>query len=81
MAAVLFQFFVFPQTTDREMEQWLEIKRAASETISKHGAAISHHHGVGMDHMRWLEHEKSALGLGMLRAARDHVDFEGMMNP
>ena len=76
----LYFTFVFPQATDREMEQWLEIKRAASETISKHGAAISHHHGVGMDHMRWLEHEKSALGVGMLRAARDHVDPEGMMN-
>ena len=69
MAAVSILPSRVPQATDREMEQWLEIKRAASETISKHGAAISHHHGVGMDHMRWLEHEKSALGVGMLRAA------------
>ena len=77
----LYFTFVFPQAAGKEMEQWLEIKRTASDVISAHGAAISHHHGVGMDHMRWLEAEKSALGLGMLRAARDHVDPKGIMNP
>ena len=31
------------------------IKEAASQVISEHGAAISHHHGVGMDHLPWIE--------------------------
>ena len=77
----LYFTFVFGQATGREMEQWKAIKEAASQVISEHGAAISHHHGVGMDHLPWIEAEKSPLGVGMLKAARNHVDPNGIMNP
>lgn len=77
----LYFTFVFLQATGREMEQWTAIKEAASCVISEHGAAISHHHGVGMDHLPWIEAEKSTLGVGMLKAARHHVDPSGIMNP
>ena len=33
------------------------VKRAASEAIIAAGATITHHHGVGRDHARYLESE------------------------
>jgi alkyldihydroxyacetonephosphate synthase len=77
----LYFTFVFPRDLDDEIGQWFEIKRAASDVISAHGGTISHHHGVGADHVDWIEAEKGELGIEVLRAARSGVDPDATMNP
>jgi len=79
--ASLYFTYIFPRDLGDEIGQWRAIKEAASEAISKHGGTISHHHGVGIDHARWLEPEKGPLGLGMIRAAKHEVDPRGILNP
>lgn len=79
--ASLYFTFVFPRQLDREVEQWLAIKRAASDALIEHGGTISHHHGVGTDHIPWLAEEKGEIGLSLLRAARRELDPAGVMNP
>lgn len=79
--ASLYFTFVFPRQLDREIEQWQAIKRAASDAIAMNGGTISHHHGVGTDHMAWLAGEKGAIGMSLLQATKRDVDPGGILNP
>ena len=66
---------------DATLGRWRRIKDAASATIVRHGATISHHHGVGRDHARYLATEKGELGVAALEAVRRTFDPDGTMNP
>jgi len=79
--ASLYFTFVFPRQLDQEVDQWLGLKRAASDAIARCGATISHHHGVGTDHVPWYAADVSDAGSAMVRAARQGVDPLGIMNP
>jgi alkyldihydroxyacetonephosphate synthase len=73
--------FVTKARPGGELVQWAEIKSAASETLSKHGATITHHHAVGRTHRPWYEREVPRLYLDALEAAKRAVDPNGIMNP
>jgi len=64
-----------------ELEQWREVKRAASEAIVACGATITHHHAVGRDHAPYMEAEVGSTGLDTLRAVKNQLDPAGIMNP
>jgi alkyldihydroxyacetonephosphate synthase len=72
---------IFPRRLDGEIEQWQAIKTAACDAIVAHGGTISHHHGIGTEHLRWMEMEKGALGLEVLRAIKQVFDPKGILNP
>ena len=61
--------------------QWRTVKEAASEAIIEGGGTITHHHGVGHDHLPWMRAEVGELGLELLRAAKERLDPAGVMNP
>ena len=64
-----------------ELEQWAEIKAAASEAILRHGGTITHHHAVGRDHHPWYETQRSE-GFGRaLGAVKSELDPAGVLNP
>ncbi|MBZ0121219.1 MAG: FAD-binding oxidoreductase, partial [Sandaracinaceae bacterium] len=79
--ASLYFTFVFARDLTDEIGQWLAIKEAASNVISNNGGTISHHHGVGVDHTRWMTPEKGPLGLGTIAGAKRELDPGGIMNP
>lgn len=62
-------------------EQWLAVKRAATEAMVAGGGTVSHHHGVGTDHAPWLAREKGPVGLSALAAVKQGLDPAGAMNP
>jgi alkyldihydroxyacetonephosphate synthase len=64
-----------------EIEQWREIKAAASEAIVAAGGTITHHHAIGRDHAPYLPAEIGDLGVGVLRAVKAELDPAGVMNP
>jgi alkyldihydroxyacetonephosphate synthase len=72
---------IFPRRLDGDIEQWKKIKAAATETILANGGTLSHHHGVGADHLPWMVREKGALGMDVLRAMKQVLDPEGILNP
>ncbi len=59
--------------------QWLAIKDAAAAAIRAHGAVISHHHGVGMDHRE--QTGRSDVEREMLEQLKQTLDPSGIMNP
>ena len=64
-----------------ELEQWAEIKTAASEALIAAGGTITHHHAVGRYHRPWYDTERPPLFAEAYRAARGVLDPEGIMNP
>ncbi len=70
-----------PGRRGSEIEQWLEIKTAASEALLAAGGTITHHHAVGRDHRPWYDRERPDLFARALRAAKRELDPAGVLNP
>lgn len=79
--ASLYFTFAFPLLAGQEKAQYQAIKSAACETIVREGATLSHHHGIGREHLRWLGAEKGSLGLQLLQNLRQTLDPSGILNP
>lgn len=79
--ASLYFSVLTPVEAGKELAAWEALKRAALDAMVAAGATISHHHGVGADHAPWMESEVGAVGIDVLRAARERLDPEGIMNP
>ena len=79
-ASLYFTYF-FPRALGSELAQWQTIKNAASDAIVANGGTISHHHGVGEDHLPWIAQEKGPLGIAVLRAIKGALDPKGILNP
>ena len=47
-----------PARRGSELEQWDEIKAAASEAVIAAGGTITHHHAVGRDHRPWYDRQR-----------------------
>lgn len=63
------------------VEQWREIKRAASEAVAAHGGTQSHHHAMGRDHRDFARAEIPAPFRAAVRAAKRELDPRGLLNP
>jgi alkyldihydroxyacetonephosphate synthase len=79
--ASLYFTFIARARSGAEIEQWRQVKRAASEAIVAAGATITHHHAVGIDHVPYMEAEVGRKGIDSLRALKAELDPAGVMNP
>jgi len=70
-----------PAVRGGEVEQWDEIKAAASEAVIEGGGTITHHHAVGRDHRPWYDRQRPAPFAAALRAAKAELDPAAMLNP
>jgi alkyldihydroxyacetonephosphate synthase len=70
-----------PARRGSELEQWDEVKSAASEAVISAGGTITHHHAVGRDHRRWYDRQRPEPFAGALRAAKAAVDPQAILNP
>jgi alkyldihydroxyacetonephosphate synthase len=70
-----------PARRGSELEQWDEVKAAASEAIESAGGTITHHHAVGRDHRPWYDRQRPERFAEALRAAKAAVDPQGILNP
>jgi len=73
--------FVAPGTPGKEIDQWMQIKTAASDALIASGATITHHHAVGRLHRPWWAKERPQLFEDALAAAKDKLDPRGILNP
>jgi alkyldihydroxyacetonephosphate synthase len=70
-----------PARRGDELEQWLEMKSAASRAILAAGGTITHHHAVGRDHRPWYDEQRPPPFAAALRAAKATVDPRAILNP
>jgi alkyldihydroxyacetonephosphate synthase len=72
---------IAPGKTNSQLEQWDEIKAAASDAIIAAGGTITHHHAVGRDHRPWYDRQRPDAFAAALRAAKRELDPAGILNP
>lgn len=61
--------------------RWEKLKAAGAEAIVRNGGTISHQHGVGKDHAKYLPAEKGALGIEAITGLVKVFDPQKQMNP
>jgi alkyldihydroxyacetonephosphate synthase len=66
---------------DDPLAQWQAAKAAASDAIVAARGSITHHHGIGRDHLPWYRREVGELGIETLRAVKSQLDPAGVLNP
>ncbi|MEH6343517.1 MAG: FAD-binding oxidoreductase [Bermanella sp.] len=66
---------------DDTMARWEKLKAAGAEAIVRHGGTISHQHGVGKDHAKYLPAEKGELGIRAISELCNMFDPDSRMNP
>lgn len=79
--ASLYFTLLGPQKKGDEMGQWERLKAAATDALMKNGGALSHHHGIGYDHRRWMAEEHGAFGIKILKKVKESFDPQGLLNP
>jgi len=72
---------IAPGRAGSELEQWMDVKRAASDAIIRLGGTITHHHAVGRDHRPWYDRERPDGFAAALAAAKKTLDPAGVLNP
>ena len=72
---------IAPAKKDSQIEQWAEIKAAASDAVLALGGTITHHHAVGRDHRRWYDRQRPDGFARALTAAKAALDPAGILNP
>jgi alkyldihydroxyacetonephosphate synthase len=70
-----------PVRRGKELEQWAELKRVASEAVIEGGGTITHHHAVGREHRPWYDRQRPEAFASALRAAKRALDPTGALNP
>lgn len=73
--------FIARQEEGQEVEQWERAKTVATQAIVDHGAALSHHHGIGSDHRPWMAAYLGPGGARALAALKQAFDPQDVMNP
>jgi alkyldihydroxyacetonephosphate synthase len=63
------------------LDQYDLVKAAIQQAFIDHGATLSHHHAVGLEHSRWLADDISPAGVAMIRALFDGIDPDHRLNP
>lgn len=79
--ACLYFTYASKQVEGKELEQYYGYKKLVTDTFMQNGATLTHHHAVGYEHRPWMEQEIGATGIETLRALKDKLDPNGILNP
>ena len=79
--ASLYFTFMAQQLIGHEEEEWHLIKNKVTDVIVTSGASLSHHHGIGLEHVKWMRQYWGPLGIRVLKSIKHELDPKGIMNP
>jgi len=79
--ASLYFTFMAQQLIGHEEEEWHLIKNKITDVIVGSGSSLSHHHGIGLEHVQWMQQYWGPLGIRVLKSIKHELDPTGIMNP
>eukprot|EP01132_Coremiostelium_polycephalum_P011148 gene11148-13658_t len=77
----LYFIFASKQNKDFECTPYIQGKKLMCDIILKHGAAISHHHGVGYEHVPWMTRYATKGWIQIYRQLKESIDPKNICNP
>lgn len=69
------------QTDQNDFETFLKTKRAATEAMLRHKGNLTHHHGIGYEHVPWMERYFGRGGLDLMLQLKASMDPKDICNP
>jgi alkyldihydroxyacetonephosphate synthase len=79
--AALYFTFMAQQLMGREEEEWRLIKNKVTDVIVAGRGSLSHHHGIGLEHVKWMREYWGPLGIRVLKSIKHELDPKAIMNP
>jgi alkyldihydroxyacetonephosphate synthase len=79
--ASLYFTFLARQKRGEELPQYDAVKSSVTRAILDHGGHLSHHHGVGVEHAKYLREAIGDASWQLLRSLKRTLDPKGIMNP
>ena len=77
--ASLYFTFLSKASSD-PISQWQHMKEGVTQTILKNHGALSHHHGIGIDHKKWIYEEKGSTTMEEMKALKKFSDPKNILN-
>jgi alkyldihydroxyacetonephosphate synthase len=79
-ACLYFTFGTAQQKGD-ELGQYLRAKKTIVDVLVEAGAALSHHHAIGYEHLPWMERYLGPCGIKVLAGLKAALDPRDTCNP
>ena len=79
--ASLYFTFLARMKQGEELSQYDRVKSAVTRAILDHGGHLSHHHGIGVEHAKYLREAIGAEAWHLLGSLKRAMDPKGIMNP
>ncbi|CAJ1990795.1 alkyldihydroxyacetonephosphate synthase / ADS1 [Leishmania donovani] len=77
----LYFTFASAQKDDMDMKIFLAIKKRATEAMLAHTGNLTHHHGIGYEHVPWMSRYMGPNAIDLLFAVKKKVDPKNICNP
>lgn len=77
----LYFTFASSQHDDNDMKIFLQIKTRAMEAMLRHTGNLTHHHGIGYEHVPWMARFWGPGAMDLLFSIKKKVDPKNICNP
>ncbi|RNF00929.1 alkyldihydroxyacetonephosphate synthase [Trypanosoma rangeli] len=77
----LYFTFAGEQHDENDMKHFLKIKQRAMEAMLHHTGNLSHHHGIGYEHVPWMQQYNGRIGLEAIMRFKKSLDPKNICNP
>lgn len=77
----LYFTFASGQQDDQDMKTFLQIKTQAMEAMLKYTGNLTHHHGIGYEHVPWMSRYMGPGCMNLLMGIKHNIDPKNICNP
>ncbi|ORC91081.1 putative alkyl-dihydroxyacetone phosphate synthase [Trypanosoma theileri] len=77
----LYFTFMGEQQDENDIKLFLEIKKRATNEMLNHTGNLTHHHGIGYEHVPWMQRYNGKTGLEVIMQFKKLLDSKNICNP
>ncbi|EAN94772.1 putative alkyl-dihydroxyacetone phosphate synthase [Trypanosoma cruzi] len=77
----LYFTFIGAQHDENDMKLFLQIKQRAMEAMLSHTGNLTHHHGIGYEHVPWMQRYNGKIGFEAIMRFKNALDPRNICNP